>query len=72
MKKFFAIAIVAVAFTACNNSAEETKTTADSAVKAIDSTVSAVKDSVSNIADSAAKKIDSTASAVKDSVTKKM
>ena len=58
MKKFFAIAIIAASFAACNGSGEK-KETADTAAK-VDSAVNA-------IVDSATTKIDSAASAIVDS-----
>jgi gas vesicle protein len=70
MKKFLAIAIIAGALVACNNSSDTTKTTKDS-LNAIDSSASAKKDSVQKRADSVSTKIDSSAQAKKDTLKKK-
>ena len=66
MKKVFAVLAVAGFLAACNNGAGDAKK--DSTVSAIDSTKSAMKDSVNAQADSTKKMIDSSAKAAKDSV----
>lgn len=63
MKKLFVVLAIG-AFAACNGSS--------STENKVDSTASAVKDSVTAIADSAKTAIDSTASAAKDSIKAKV
>lgn len=69
MKKFFAIAVLAIAFTACNGEAEKK---ADDTMETIDSTANAAKDSINTMVDDASKTIDSAANAAVDSVKSKM
>ena len=64
MKKLFVVLAIG-AFAACNNSASTETKSADSTVKAVDSSVTAT-------ADSAKAKIDSTAKAVVDSAKAKV
>jgi hypothetical protein len=64
MKKLFAIALVAVAFVACN-SAETKKETPNA-----DSTIAAKIDTAAAKIDTAAKKLDSTVKAVVDTAKK--
>lgn len=71
MKKFLAIIAIASFAVACNGSGDKTETK-DSTVNVIDSTASAMTDSVEVVSDSVKNKIDSSASAAKDSVKKKM
>jgi outer membrane PBP1 activator LpoA protein len=65
MKKLFAIVVVAVAMTACNNSAEST-------ASQIDSTAKAAADSVKAAVDTAAAKVDSAISTTADSAKAKI
>ncbi|MBL7763984.1 MAG: hypothetical protein JNL23_11210, partial [Chitinophagaceae bacterium] len=56
MKKLLLILAVA-GFVACNNATESTETKVDSAVKAVENTAAAAKDSIGAAVDSAAAKI---------------
>ena len=70
MKKLFIVlAVASLGFVACNNegTAEAAK---DSTAQAIDSSASAQKDSVTNVADTVKNHIDSVAGAAKDSLKK--
>ena len=67
MKKVFAILAVAGVMAACNNG-NPTEAKKDSTLNAIDSSKSAMKDSVKAGADTAKAMIDSSAKAKKDSV----
>jgi uncharacterized lipoprotein NlpE involved in copper resistance len=68
MKKVFAILAIATFMVACNNEAEKTETTVDSAAikAAADSAAAAVAATV----DTAAAKVDTAAAAVVDSLKK--
>ena len=71
MKKFLAIAVIACAMGACNNSGDSTKTDTDSSIHSIDSSAEAKKDVIDSSAEAKKDKVDSVAGAKKDSVKKK-
>jgi len=70
MKKLFIVlAVASLGFVACNNESK-TEETSDSLTNVVDSSASAMKDSVEVKSDSVKSSIDSSASAVKDSIKK--
>lgn len=73
MKKFFAIALIAASFVACNEGEKKDETTtpnADSAVQAVDSAAAAATATVDSAAAAAKATVDSAAKATVDSIKK--
>lgn len=66
MKKFFIVALTAIAFTACNNSADTGNNAADS----LDSIANERKDAIDSSAEQRKDVIDSTTEAKKEAVEK--
>ncbi|MBK6936936.1 MAG: hypothetical protein IPH18_08645 [Chitinophagaceae bacterium] len=64
MKKFFAIAVIAASFVACNNSGEKTETKDTTVAPVVDTTVPAVVDTTVPAV------VDTTVKAVVDTVKK--
>ena len=73
MKKFFAIALIAASFVACNEGEKKEEVTtpnADSAVQAVDSAAAAATATVDSAAAAAKATVDSAAKATVDSIKK--